>query len=71
MVQVANQVVALRQESERLASNQLTQGVMLVSERKQATAATYKAEADLLQAKLGYLLAWAELERVVGRTPGF
>jgi outer membrane protein TolC len=71
LVQVANQVVKLRQESERLAGNQLTQGVVLVSERRQATAATYKAEADLLQARLGYLLAWAELEQAVGRTPGF
>jgi outer membrane protein TolC len=71
LVQVSNQVVKLRQESERLAENQLTQGVVLVSERRQATAATYKAEADYLQASLGYLLAWAELEQTVGRTPGF
>jgi outer membrane protein TolC len=70
MVQVANQVVKLRQESERLAQNQLTQGVVLVSERRQATAAAYKAQADYLQASLGYLLAWAELEREIGRTPG-
>jgi outer membrane protein TolC len=70
LVQVRNQVVKLRQESERVAGNQLTQGVVLVSERRQATAATYKAEADLLQANLGYLLAWAELEQAVGRTPG-
>jgi len=71
MVQVANQVVKLRQESERLAQNQLSQGVVLVAERRQATAATYKAQADYLQAALGYLLAWAELEQTVGRTPGF
>jgi outer membrane protein TolC len=70
LVQVANQVVKLRQEGERLAGNQLTQGVLLVSERRQATAATYKAQADYLQASLGYLLAWAELERATGRTPG-
>ena len=71
LVQVADQVVKLRQESERLAKNQLTQGVVLVSERRQATAASYKAQADYLQASLGYLLAWAELEQAVGRTPGF
>ena len=71
LVQVANEVVKLRQESERLAQNQLTQGVALVSERRQATAATYKSEAEFLQASLGYLLAWAELEQAVGRTPGF
>jgi len=69
--QVANQFVKLRRESERLAQNQLTQGVVLVSERRQATAASYKAEADYLQASLGCLLAWAELEQAVGRTPGF
>ena len=46
MVEVANQVVKLRQEGERLARNQLTQGVVLVSERRQGTAATYKAQAD-------------------------
>jgi outer membrane protein TolC len=70
LVEVANQVVRLRNEGERLAQNQLTEGVVLVSERRQATAATYKAEADFLQASLGYLLAWAELEQAVGRTPG-
>jgi outer membrane protein TolC len=70
MVQVANQVVQLRQESERLAENQRSQGILLVSERKQATAASYQAQADFLQADLGYLLAWAELQEAVGRTPG-
>ncbi len=64
------QFVKLRQESERLAQNQLTQGVVLVSQRRQRNAATYKAQADYLQASLGYLLAWAELEQAVGRTPG-
>ena len=71
LVEVATEMVRLRQENERLAQNQLAQGVVLVSERRQATAATYKAQADYLQASLGYLLAWAELERQVGRTPGF
>jgi len=70
LVEVANQVVKLRQESERLAQNQLSQGVVLVSDRRQSTAATYKAQADYLQASLGYLLAWAELEQAMGRTPG-
>jgi len=70
MVQVANQVVQLRQEGERLAENQRSQGMILVSERKQATALSYQAQADFLQADLGYLLAWAELEQAVGRTPG-
>lgn len=70
MVQVADQVVRLRREGERLAQNRLIQGVALVSERREATAGTYKAQAEYLQATLGYLLASAELEREAGRTPG-
>jgi outer membrane protein len=70
LVQVATQVVKLRQESERLAQNQLAQGAVLISDRRQATAATYKAQADFLQANLGYLLAWAELQEAAGITPG-
>jgi outer membrane protein TolC len=70
IVQVANQVVKLRQEGDRLAQNQLAEGVILVSQQKQATAASYQATADLLQASLSYLLAWAELEQAIGHTPG-
>jgi outer membrane protein TolC len=70
MVEVAKQVVELRRESERLTQNQFSQGILLVSDRRQSTAATYKAQADYLQASLGYLLAWAELEQAIGRTPG-
>ena len=70
LVRVATQVVTLRQEAERLAQNQLAQGVILASERTQATAANYQAQADFLQASLGYLLARAELEQAIGHTPG-
>jgi len=70
MVNVATQVAKLREESERLATDQATQGVVLVSDVKHASAANYKAKADLLQATLGYVQAHAELERTVGRTPG-
>src|SRR5262249_24964156 len=70
MLRVAAEVVKLRLESERLAENQVVQGVVLVSTRRQATAESYKAQADLLQAQLAYLLAGAELEQAAGRTPG-
>lgn len=70
MVDVARQIVALRDENDRLAGNQLTYGVVQVAERRQASAARYKAQADLLQASLGYLLARAELEQAIGHTPG-
>ena len=71
MVAVAQQALNLRQESERLTQNQLAQGVVLISERRQAMAATYKAQADSLQANLGYYLARAELQETIGLTPGF
>ena len=70
MVNVATQVAQLRQESERLATNQVAQGVVLIADVRHATAANYKAKAELLQASLGYLLAREELERTVGRAPG-
>jgi outer membrane protein TolC len=70
MLQVANEVVKLRTEGERVAENQLTQGVVVVSVRRQASAASYRAQADLLQAQLAHLLARAELEQAIGQTPG-
>jgi outer membrane protein TolC len=70
VLQLASEVVKLRTEGERLAENQLAQGVVLVSTRRQASAASYKAQADLLQAQLAHMLARAELEQTIGRTPG-
>lgn len=70
MLDVATEVVRLREETERLAENQLAQGIVLVSARREASAASYKAQADMLQAQLAYLLAGAELEAAAGRTPG-
>jgi outer membrane protein TolC len=71
LVDVATQVVKLRQESERVSQNQLAQGAVMIADHRKASAATYKAQADLLQANLGYLLAWAELQESTGITPGF
>ena len=70
MLQVASEVVKLRAEGERVAENQLKQGSILVSARRQASAANYKAQADMLQAQLAYMLAEAELQQTIGRTPG-
>ena len=69
MVNVASQVVELRKEGERLAAEQAAHGEILPAALRQATAASYKAEADLLQARLAYSLACAELERTAGNTP--
>ncbi|HTA43748.1 MAG TPA: TolC family protein [Bryobacteraceae bacterium] len=70
MLQAAREEVRLREEGERLATNQSALGVVLVSARQQASAANYKAQAGLLQAQLAYLLAGAELEEITGHTPG-
>jgi outer membrane protein TolC len=70
MVNVATEVAALREESERLATEQEARGVVLISDVKRATAANYQSKADLLQARLGYVLAYAELEQTVGHPPG-
>ncbi len=70
MLRVAVEVVKLRMEGERIAENQMTQGVVLVSAQRQASAASYRAQADLLQAQLAHLFARAELEQTIGRTPG-
>lgn len=70
LVNVARQMAKSRQESERLATDQAAQSVVLISDVTHATAVNYKAKAELLQARLGYLLARAELELTVGRAPG-
>jgi outer membrane protein TolC len=69
MLDVASEVVRLRTESDRVAENQLKEGMVLVSQRRQASAASYKAQADLLQAQLAYMLAQADLQQTIGRTP--
>jgi outer membrane protein TolC len=70
LVAVADQVVALRRENERLSKNQVTEGVVTVVNTLEAASATYKSQVDLLQANLNYMLAWAELKQTIGQTPG-
>jgi outer membrane protein TolC len=70
LVAVADQVVALRRESERLSKNQVTEGVVTVANTLEAASATYKSQVDQLQANLNYTLAWAELKQTIGQTPG-
>ncbi len=70
LVAVADQVVALRRESERLSKNQVTQGVVTVANTLEAASATYKSQVGLLQANLNYMLARAELKQTIGQTPG-
>ncbi len=66
MVEVANEALALHLENERLSENRLKAGVSSSAESAAAVAATRKAEADALQARLAYHLAQAELEKISG-----
>lgn len=66
LVEVAREAVALWRESERIAADQFDVGVLVNAGYREAQAARSKSEADLLQAELGYRLAVAELERIVG-----
>jgi outer membrane protein TolC len=70
LVAVADQLLELRRENERLSHNQVTQGVVTVANTLEAASATYKSQVDLLQANLNYMLAWAELKQTIGQTPG-
>lgn len=71
LIEVAQQEVDLRTEGERLASNQFKHGVVLVSDRRKASAAVYQAKAGLLQTDLAYVLARAELDQVMGDVSSF
>jgi outer membrane protein TolC len=70
LVAVADKLVALRRENERLSGNQLTEGVVTMVNKLEAASATYKSQVDFLQANLNYLLAWAELKQTIGQAPG-
>jgi len=67
MMQVADEALKLRREMDRLASEQLSAGVVLSAARTEAKANLAKAEADTLAAGLGYRLARAELDQAMGR----
>lgn len=66
MVDVAQENLALQRERLRLISDQLKAAIISPAKYDGAVAATKKAEADELQARLGYALAIAELEHVAG-----
>jgi outer membrane protein TolC len=69
MVAVSQELVALRGESRRVASEQLTRGAALRSLAAASLAQELEAEALLLQSRLDYVQAAAELDQATGRTP--
>ena len=70
MVVVKEVEVEREEDEDSTAFTRAPEFWQMIPDRRQATAATFKAQADFLQANLGYLLAWAELQEAVGITPG-
>ena len=66
MLDVAREALALQKERLRMASDQLKASTISFAKHAQVVAAVKKAEADELQARLGYALAVAELNRIAG-----
>jgi outer membrane protein TolC len=69
MVDVSEQVVALRDESSRVTSQKLLRGEALQSQADAAAAQDLDAKAVLLQSQLGYLQAHDELLQAMGIAP--
>jgi len=67
MIDVAREALALRREAERVSNDQLRVGVISPAKNAEAVAATRNAEADELQARMGYELALAEIASIAGR----
>lgn len=66
MMDVAREAFVLQQEKLRLVSDQLKVATTHMARYNEAVAAVKKAESDELQARLGYQLALAELNRIAG-----
>jgi outer membrane protein TolC len=66
MMDVAREALALQQERLRLVSDQIKTSTAGYAKYNEAVAAVKKAESDELQARLGYELAIAELNRIAG-----
>jgi outer membrane protein len=69
MVAVSQELVTLRAESRRVTSEQLTRGAALRSLATASLAQELEAKALLLQSRLDYVQAAAELDQATGRTP--
>ena len=69
MVKVSQDLLALREESHRVAVEQLQQGTILQSQADLAAARELEAEASLLQAQLEYLQSQDELSVATGQMP--
>jgi outer membrane protein TolC len=69
MVAVSEELLALRGESRRVAAEQLQRGAVLGSTAGASVAQELEAKALLLQSRLDYVQATAEMDEAIGRTP--
>jgi outer membrane protein TolC len=69
MVQVSQELYALRAESSRVFTQQLQKGEALESQLQNAVAQEYDAKTSLLQAQLDYIQAGDEVTQAMGLTP--
>jgi outer membrane protein TolC len=69
MIDVSQQVLTLRTESSRVASQKLLRGEALQSEADDAVSREFDAKTLLLQSQLGYVQAHDELLQAMGQTP--
>ena len=69
MIAVSEELVALRAESRRMTVEQVAHGSALRSQSLASVAQELDATAVLLQSKLDYVQAAAEMDEAIGRTP--
>jgi outer membrane protein len=69
MIAVSQELLALRVESRRVATEQLTRGGALPSQKAASLAQELEAQTMLLQSRLEYVQATDEMDEAIGRTP--
>jgi outer membrane protein TolC len=69
MLKVSEEILALRQESNRVQQQELLRGAALKSQASTASAQEFDAKALLLQSQLDYARAHDEFVRAMGATP--
>jgi outer membrane protein TolC len=69
MLQVSQELLALRTESRRVSNQELTRGAALQSQTASAVALELEAHTTLLQSQLDYIQAYDEMIHAIGRTP--
>jgi hypothetical protein len=69
MVGVSRELLAARQEAQRVSAQQLARGTYLRSQAENAAPQEFEAETLLLQSELDYAQAQDELTQATGRTP--